>query len=215
MNVKEIYHNMNVVNKAYINGKYVESISGKVIQKQSSYDGMDLPFIPACGKEDVEKAVQSAKEAFDSGIWRNKSPKEKKGIILRLADLLEENRNELAVLDTMETSRAYQNYYYDSIPKAIEAVRYFAEAIDKYYDSAIPPREEAFATITREPLGVVGIITPWNDPMVVAVWKFIPALLMGNSVIIKPAEQSSLSMIKTAELISKAGVPNGVFNVLK
>ena len=200
--------------RAYINGKYVESKSRKTIEKYSSFNGMDLSGISACGKDDVEDTVKCAKNAFELGIWRKKTPEEKKNIMLKFADMLECCREELAILDTIETSRAYQNYYYDSIPKAIGAIRYFAEGIDKYYDSAIPPREDAFATVTRCPLGVVGIITPWNDPMVVAAWKFAPALLMGNSVIIKPAEQSSLSMIRVAEIASEAGIPKGVFNVL-
>lgn len=214
MDIKEKFRNMKVEKRAYINGKYVECKSKKTIEKYSSFDGMDLSGISACGKEDVEDAVQCAKKAFELGTWEEKIPEEKKNILLRFADLLEDCREELAILDTVETSRAYQNYYYDSIPKAIGAIRYFAESIDKYYDNAIPPRKDTFATITRCPLGVVGIITPWNDPMVVAAWKFSPALLMGNSVIIKPAEQSSLSMIRVAEIASEAGIPKGVFNVL-
>ena len=127
---------------------------------------------------------------------------------------MEQHREELALLDTLETGRSLKNYYYDSIPKAIEALRWFSESIDKYYDHAITPRKNEFATITKEPLGVVGLITPWNDPLVVDVWKFAPALLMGNSVILKPAEQSSFSILKVAQLALEAGVPTGVFNVV-
>lgn len=214
MDIKEIFKNMHVETRAFINGAYVESQSGEKIVKCSSFDGMALPEITACGKPEVEKAVLCAKAAYEAGVWRNLPPGQKKEVLLDLAKLMEENRQELAVLDTVETSRAYKNYYEDSIPKAIQAVRYFAEAVDKIYDCAVPPREHAFATVTRCPLGVVGIITPWNDPMVVAAWKFAPALLMGNSVILKPAEQSSLSMIKTAMLALEAGIPNGVFQVL-
>lgn len=214
MDIREIYRNINVETRAYVNGEYIESEGRKTIIKHSSFSGVLLPEITACGETEAEKAVQCAKEAFDTGTWRKKDPQEKKRIMLKLADLMEENRQELAVLDTIETSRAYRNYYYDSIPKAIEAIRYFAEGIDKYYDSAVPPRESEFAVITRCPLGVVAIITPWNDPLVVAAWKFAPALLMGNSVILKPAEQSSLSLIRLAELTARAGLPRGVFNVL-
>lgn len=131
-----------------------------------------------------------------------------------MADLVEENLEELALLDTLETGRSFKNYYYDSIPKAVEAMRWFANAIDKVYDKAIGPRKNSFATITREPLGVVGIITPWNDPLVVAFWKLTPALLMGNSVVLKPAEQSSFSILKVAKLAIQAGIPKGVFNVV-
>lgn len=127
---------------------------------------------------------------------------------------MEQNIEELALLDTLETGRSLKNYYYDSIPKAIEAMRWFANALDKTYDNAISPRKNSFATVTREALGVVGIITPWNDPLVVAFWKLTPALLMGNSVVLKPAEQSSFSILKVAKLAVEAGIPNGVFNVV-
>ena len=119
---------------------------------------------------------------------------------------MEEHREELALLDTYETGRCFKNYYNDSIPKAIECIRYFAEAIDKAYDTAIPARGSEFGAIVRKPLGVVGLITPWNDPMVVDSWKFTPALLMGNSVVIKPAEQSALSLIYLAKLTKEAGL---------
>jgi acyl-CoA reductase-like NAD-dependent aldehyde dehydrogenase len=127
---------------------------------------------------------------------------------------MEKNREELALLDTLETGRSFKNMFYDSVPKAIQALRYFAECVDKYYDHAIPPRTHSFATMTREPLGVVGIITPWNDPLVVATWKFAPALLMGNSIVMKPAEQSSFSILRVAKLAQEAGIPDGVLNVV-
>lgn len=214
MNIEDKINQLQIEGRAYINGAYVNGVQGKKLNKKSSFDGRELPEIAACTEEDVEAAVKCAKEAYESGVWRNKEPEEKKQILLKLADIMEEHREELAMLDALETGRAYKNYYYDSIPKAIAAIRYYAEAIDKYYDQAIPAREKAFATIQRIPLGVVGIITPWNDPMVVSAWKFTPALLMGNSVIMKPAEQSSLSIIRVARLATEAGIPDGVFNVL-
>jgi len=200
--------------RAFINGIYVDSITKNTIEKKSSADRRDLSGIAACNKNDVDIAVEHARKSFESGVWSDIDPQEKKQIMLKLADLMEKHSEELALLDTLETGRSYINYYRDSIPKAIEVVRYFAEAIDKIYDKAIPPRKNAFATITREPLGVVACITPWNDPLVPAMWKMAPALLMGNSVIMKPAEQSSLSMIRLAGLAKEAGIPNGVLNVI-
>lgn len=214
MNVYDDILKLKIEKRAFINGEYVGSSSGAVIKKQSSYDGSDLSGIADCTKEDVDRAVQCAKKSFESGVWKDKKASERKSILLKLADLMEENRQELALLDAYETGRAYINYYNDSIPKAIEAIRYYAEAVDKYYDWAIAPQKSAFSTMTRIPLGVVGIITPWNDPMVVASWKFAPALLMGNSVVIKPAEQSSFSLIRTAMLAKEAGIPDGVFHVV-
>ncbi len=200
--------------RLFINGEYVPSKNGKTIIKTSSFTGEKLVPVYAGEKEDADNAVKAALNAYKTGIWSGMSLAERKAVILKFADLMEENRDILARLDTYETCRAYRNYYYDSIPKAIEAVRYFAEAADKLYDTAIPPKKDSFGIVCRKPLGVVAVITPWNDPMVVMSWKSVPALLMGNSVIIKPAEQSSLSALFTASLAKKAGIPDGVYNVV-
>jgi len=200
--------------RAYINGIYTEGTRGNVISKTLSFDGRRFDGIAACDEIDVDKAVVAAKKAFDSGIWNRKTPSERKEILLKLADLMEKHLEDIALLDTFETGRAYINYSRDSLPKAIEAVRYFAEAVDKLYDESIPLRSSDTAVIKRVPLGVVGLITPWNDPMVVTAWKFAPALLMGNTVVLKPAEQSSLSAIYLGKLSKEAGIPDGVFNVI-
>jgi acyl-CoA reductase-like NAD-dependent aldehyde dehydrogenase len=213
-NVLEKINSLEIKNKAFINGNYTDSLDNELINKQSSVDGREIPGLSSCKNADIDLAVKVAKQSFESKIWRDKDPKDKKLILLKLADLIEKNRETLALLDTLETGRALKNYYYDSIPKAIEAMRWFAESIDKYYDYAITPRKNSSAIITKEPLGVVGLITPWNDPMVVSTWKFVPALLMGNSVVLKPAEQSSYSILKVAELAVEAGIPPGVFNVV-
>lgn len=212
--MKEKIENMNFEKRAFINGEYVAALSGNIIKKVSPVDGRDLSGLAACGKEDIDHAVKIARNTYKSRVWADTGPEEKKHVMYKLADLMEDHLEELALLDTIETGRSIRNYYFDSIPKAIKAMRWFAEAVDKYYDHAIPMRKNEFATVTKEPLGVVGIITPWNDPLVVATWKFAPALLMGNSVIIKPAEQSSFSMLKVASLAKEAGLPDGVLNVV-
>ena len=214
MNVREKINRLQIEKRAYIDGKFVDAASGKVMQKISSIDGEIISGIAECDAVDVDKAVAAAKKAYLSGVWSNKAPADKKAVLLKLARLMEDNIEELALLDTYETGRAYQNYLRDSVPKAIEVVRYFAEAVDKYYDKMIPPRGNDFGLITRVPLGVVGAITPWNDPLVVDSWKFVPALLMGNSIVMKPAEQASLSLLKLASLTAEAGLPEGVFNVV-
>lgn len=214
IDINEKIKKLIIEKRAFINGQFIESKSGEIISKTSSANGCDISGLPACSKEDVDLAVGAAKKAYDEKTWVNTPSNVKKEVMFKLADLMEENREELALLDTLETGRAFKNYYYDSIPKAIEAMRYFAEAVDKVYDYAMPPSAESFATITREPLGVVGLITPWNDPLVVSTWKFAPALLMGNSIVVKPAEQSSFSILKVAELAKKAGLPDGTFNVI-
>lgn len=200
--------------RAFVAGKYIDLGDGQKIEKKSSVTGEKLPAVVACNEKDVDYAVKVAKDSFMQGSWSRMDVKDRKRIMLRLADLMEEHLEEIATLDAYETGRAFQNYVYDSIPKAIEAIRYFAEAVDKIYDKSVSPGERDYCLIKREALGVVGIITPWNDPMVVSAWKFSPALLMGNSVVMKPAEQSSLSLIRVAALAKEAGVPDGVFNVL-
>ena len=126
---------LKIEKRAFINGEYVSSVSGNVIKKCNAYSEYDLSGIAACDEKDVEIAVKAARKAYESGIWRNKSTKEKKNILLKLANLMEEHREELAMLDCLETCRAYQNYFEDSLPKAIETIRYSAECIDKYYDN--------------------------------------------------------------------------------
>jgi len=213
-NIKEKVINLKIEKRAFIDGSFVKSVSGKTIRKVSPVDGRNLSGLCACSGKDVNDAVNAAKRSFESKIWRGKTTEEKKEILFKLADLMEQSREKLAMLDTIETGRSFKNYFFDSIPKAIEALRYFTESLDKYYDYAMPPKDNSFAVVTREPLGVVGIITPWNDPLVVSTWKFTPALLMGNSVVIKPAEQSSFSILEVARLAKKAGIPDGVFNVV-
>lgn len=214
MNVRNKLDESKIEKRAFIGGRYVSAKSGKTIIKKSSIDGKNIDGIVACDKDDVDYAVEIAQNAYITGVWRKTSHMHKRNVLLKLASLMEENCEMLALLDTYETGRAYKNYYYDSIPKAIEALRFFAECIDKYYDKAIPSDKTEFGVVVREPLGVVGIITPWNDPMVVSTWKLAPALAMGNSVVLKPAEQSSLSAIFLAGLTKRAGIPDGVFNVV-
>ncbi len=214
MNVDDLIKQIKIEKRPFINGCFRESKEGTVIKKISSYDGRDLSGLYDCSESDVNDAVAAALNSYNSGVWREVHPSLKKNVLLKLAALMEEHKEELAALDSIETSRAFQNYYYDSIPKAIEAIRFYAESVDKYYDKLLPPRENCTAAMVKMPLGVVGIITPWNDPLVVASWKFTPALLMGNSVVIKPAEQSSFSLLKVAELAKEAGIPDGVFNVI-
>ena len=214
MNVREEADKLKIEKRAFIGGEYCTSSSGAVLEKKSSYDERDLSGIADCTEDDLNLAVKCAKESFSSGVWSDRTASERKEVLLKLADFIERDRREIALLDTIETGRAFANYYNDSIPKAIEAIRYYAESADKYYDKATAQDKHSLSVIMRVPIGVVGIVTPWNDPMVVAAWKFAPALLMGNSVIIKPAEQSSFSIIKVAALAKEAGIPDGVFNVV-
>jgi acyl-CoA reductase-like NAD-dependent aldehyde dehydrogenase len=212
MNIKT--DTLQIETRAFIDGEYVESIDQNTIKKTSSIDGRKLPSLTSCNKKDVDRAVEISLDAYKSKIWSGKSLISRQKIILKLAQLVEDNKEELALLDTLETGRSLKNFLIDSIPKAVESMRWFAHAIDKVFDKSVSPSEDVLSIIVREPLGVVGIITPWNDPLVVSFWKLVPALLMGNSVILKPAESSSYSILKVAKLAIEAGIPKGIFNVI-
>lgn len=213
-NPKDRLNGLNIEKRAFINGQFIDARGKQVIHKASPIDGSDISGIAACQQEDIDLAVAAARDAYNRRVWCDLEPRHRGVALLGLADKMEMQREELAILDTFETGRCLKNYYLDSIPKAIEAIRWFAEAVDKFFDYATPMRARSFATVTKVPLGVVALITPWNDPLVVAAWKFAPALLMGNSVVIKPAEQSSLSILKVAQLAKEVGIPDGVFNVV-
>ena len=199
--------------RSFVGGVY-RAGNGGSIKKVSPIDGQALPEISACSVLDVNAAVICAQESYRSGIWRNKSAEDRKNYLLKLADLMEQDKEYLAFLDTIETGRAYSNFLNDSIPKAIKSLRWFAECIDKLQGKCVTPAPDRLCLINPEPLGVVAAIIPWNDPLVVAVWKLAPALLMGNSLIMKPAEQSSYSLIRVGQLATDAGIPSGVLNIL-
>jgi acyl-CoA reductase-like NAD-dependent aldehyde dehydrogenase len=205
---------LKIETRPFINGVYSTCESGRWLDKISPIDGRALPALSDCDVSDLNSAVQHAATAFRSGSWSNRPRSEKKAAILRLADLVEQEAGNLAYLDALETGRSFRNFFEDSIPKAVQALRWFAEGIDKYYDLLGVPSSNELSLVSREPLGVVGLITPWNDPLVVCMWKLAPALLMGNSVVLKPAEQSSYSMLRVAGLSLAAGIPPGVLNVL-
>jgi len=211
-NPKEAIKTLNIENRFFIDGKFLTS--NKTMKKTSSTTEYKLPDLYICLDSEVNLAVLKAKETYNNKVWRNIPIQEKKEILFKLADLIEENQKELALIDTLETGRSIKNFYYDSIPKAVEGIRWFSEAVDKYFDHAITPNNNQLTSIVKQPLGVVGIITPWNDPLVVNFWKITPALLMGNSIVVKPAEQASFSMLKIASLAKQAGIPDGVFNII-
>ena len=200
--------------RPFVGGERVTPLNDHWLDKVSPVDGRSLPPLADCDDLEIDRAVVRAEECRRSTDWQTMELSARKQALLRLAALMEDRRFTLALLDTIETGRSFRNYYYDSIPKAIAATRYFAEALDKIYDHAIPSRGTDSGLVMRQPLGVVGLITPWNDPLVVAMWKLAPALAMGNCVVAKPAEQSSYSLLMVAELATAAGFPPGAVNVV-
>lgn len=198
----------------FIDGKFVDAASGKTFENFSPSDGHLICNVASGDVEDINRAVASAKKAFDSGIWRQMNPRDKKAIMLRWAQLLGEHKEELALLEAIDTGRPISDALSVDAPNSTRVIQWYAETIDKTYDEIAPAPRNALAMVTREPLGVIGAVVPWNYPMMITSWKLGPAIAMGNSIVVKPAENSSLSALKMAELAVAAGLPHGVFNVV-
>ncbi|WP_125615382.1 aldehyde dehydrogenase family protein [Specibacter cremeus] len=178
----------------------------------SPIDGRALATLGACGAADVDTAVAAARRAFPA--WSGVSAEARKHVLLRLADLMAEHADELALLETLDSGKPIAQTTTVDVPGAIATLRWYAEAIDKIAGElpSVPPG--ATAQVTREPLGVVAAIVPWNFPLEIAMWKLAPALASGNAVVLKPAEQTSLSVLRVADLAVRAGLPDGVLNVV-
>ena len=200
--------------RAFIGGAYVAARDAATMPCISPIDGRKLAEIAACGDVDVDYAVQTARAAFDGGAWAGMAPRQRKSVLLRFARLIADNAEELALLETLDMGKPISLSLGDDLPAVVTTVQWYAECVDKVYDEIAPTPADALGLITREPLGVVAAVVPWNFPLLMAAWKFAPALAAGNSVIIKPAEQSSLTAIRVAALADEAGIPAGVFNVV-
>lgn len=173
-----------------------------------------LSEVTACQAEDIDQAVRSARQAFASGIWSECPLAQRKAVLLRLAELMLEHREELALLESVSMGKPVLDAYNVDVPGAAHVIAWYAESIDKIYDKVAPTRPGTLATITREPVGVIAAIVPWNFPLDIAAWKIGPALAAGNSVILKPSENSPFTALKLAELALEAGLPAGVLNVV-
>ena len=200
--------------EAFINGRFRPAESGERFTTENPATGRPLAEITSGGSVDIDLAVRAARRAFDDGRWSKQSPADRKTVLLRFADLIEANLEELAMLDTLEAGKPITNCRDVCLPDAVKTFRWFAEAIDKVFDAVAPTGPDALGLIVREPIGVVGAVLPWNSPIVMAAWKAAPALAAGNSLIIKPARLTSLSMLRLAELAVEAGLPDGVLNVV-
>ena len=200
--------------RMYINGSFVDAVSGKTFDDISPRDQRVIAKVAAGDTEDVNRAVKAALTSFESGVWSEMNPRDKKAIMLKWADLIREHQEELALLETLDVGKPISDSMNVDVMGAARTVQWYGEAIDKTYDEIAPAPRNALAMITREPLGVIGAVVPWNYPMIIASWKVAPALAMGNSVVLKPAEQSSLSALLLARLATEAGIPDGVFNVV-
>jgi len=199
---------------AFIDGRYVAAASGATFDCVSPIDGRVLAQVASTDAADVDLAVGAARRAFESGSWSRQPPRERKRVLLRFAELIREHGEELALLETLDMGKPISDSLAVDIPATARCIAWYAEAVDKVYDEIAPTGADTLALITREPIGVVGAIVPWNFPLIMAAWKIGPALAAGNSFILKPSEKSPLSAIRIAELATLAGIPDGVFNVL-
>jgi len=200
--------------QAFINGRYVAAASGETFEDVTPIDGRVIARVAATDKADVDLAVAAARRAFDSGVWAHQPPRERKRVLQRFAELILAHGDELALLETLDMGKPIADSLAVDIPATARCIAWYAEAVDKVYDEVAPTAHDQLALITREPIGVVAAIVPWNFPLIMAAWKIGPALAAGNSFILKPSEKSPLTAIRLAALAAEAGLPDGVFNVL-
>jgi 4-guanidinobutyraldehyde dehydrogenase/NAD-dependent aldehyde dehydrogenase len=200
--------------RAFIDGRYVDAAGGDTFDCIGPADGRVLARVASCGAADVDLAVAAARRAFDSGAWSRAAPATRKRVLRRFAELILAHRDELALTETLDMGKPIRDSLSVDVPAAARCIEWYAEAVDKVYDEVAPTPHATLATITREPIGVVGAIVPWNFPLLMAAWKLGPALATGNSVVLKPSEKSPLTALRVAELALEAGLPPGVLNVV-
>jgi len=200
--------------QAFIDGKFVNAAAGKTYTSINPATGQPITQIAACDSTDVDLAVKAARRAFERGVWSKRSPAERKHVLLKLADLLEKHLEEIALLDCLDAGKPITDCLTIDAPDTVHCFRWHAEAVDKEYEKMAPTGPGNVAMIVREPLGVIGAILPWNFPVQMGAWKLGPILATGNSVVVKPARQTSLSLLRLAELAAEAGLPEGVLNVI-
>lgn len=200
--------------QAFIDGSYRPAKSGKTFDTLNPATGAVLAKVAACGSDDVDFAVQKARDAFEDGRWSRLAPGERKQVLIRLAKLIKRNARELAVMESLDSGKTIYDCETVDLPETIHCLTWHAELIDKIYDQVSPASDNHIAMVVREPVGVVGLVLPWNFPLLMLAWKIGPALAAGCSVIVKPAEETSLTALRIAELAMEAGVPAGVFNVV-
>ena len=200
--------------RAVIDGQRVAASNGETFDKHSPIDGRLLGPVARGRSADIDAAVRSARAAFEDGRWAGKPPAVRKRLLQRFAEKILAAKDELALLETLDMGKPIQHALGVDVPSAARCIQWYAEAVDKIYDEIAPTGPNALALITREPVGVVGVIVPWNYPMIMASWKLGPALAAGNSVVLKPSEKSPYTALRLAELALEAGIPQGVFNVV-
>jgi len=199
---------------AFIDGAFRPAASGARFATDNPATGRQIAEVAAGDADDIDVAVKAARRAFDAGVWSRRAPAERKGVLLAFADLIDANLEELAQLEALDAGKPITDCRDVDIPETARTFRWYAEALDKVFDAVAPTGQDALGLIVREPIGVVGAVLPWNFPLLMAAWKAAPALAAGNSMVIKPAELTSLSTLRIAELAAEAGIPDGVLSVV-
>ena len=200
--------------QAFVDGGFRPAKSGSTFDSLNPATGAVLARVTACGAEDVDFAVEKARESFEDGRWSRLHPGDRKEVLIRLAKLLKRNARELAVMESLDSGKTIYDCETVDVPETIHCLTWHAELIDKIYDQVAPASDDHLAMVVREPVGVVGLVLPWNFPLLMLAWKIGPALAAGCSVIVKPAEETYLTALRLAELAMEAGLPAGVLNVL-
>ena len=200
--------------EALINGRRVAAHSGATFDSVSPIDGRHLAAVAAGDTPDIDTAVAVARACFERHDWSGRAPAARKRVLQKFAELIEAATEELALLETLDMGKPISDALQVDVPAAARCMRWYGEAVDKIYGEIAPTGSDSLAMITREPVGVVGAIVPWNFPMIMAAWKIAPVLASGNSLVLKPSEKSPLTALRLAELALEAGVPPGVFNVV-
>ncbi|MGE5715681.1 MAG: aldehyde dehydrogenase family protein, partial [Acidobacteriota bacterium] len=198
----------------FIDGEFVPSVSGRRFETTNPATGEPIAEVAEAGREDLDRAVDAARKAFETGPWAAMKPRQRGRILMRAADLLSSRAEEFGRVETMDNGKPIFESTRIDMPAAAEALSYFGESADKIYGDTHASRPDAFLMTIREPVGVVGAITPWNFPLLQAMWKIAPALALGNTVVLKPASVTPLTCLMFADLLREAGLPPGAFNVV-
>jgi gamma-glutamyl-gamma-aminobutyraldehyde dehydrogenase len=198
----------------WVEGRFQPSMSGETFDCISPLDGRVLGQVARGRAEDVDVAVRTARAAFEDGRWRKQPPRARKRVLQRFAEKILAAREELALLETLDMGKPIRNSFSLDVASTANCMAWYGEAVDKIYDEVAPTGPDALGLVTREPMGVVGVIVPWNYPMIMAAWKLGPALAAGNSVVLKPSEKSPLTALRLGQLAVEAGLPPGVLNVV-
>ncbi|MBG6165480.1 aldehyde dehydrogenase (NAD+)/gamma-glutamyl-gamma-aminobutyraldehyde dehydrogenase [Labrenzia sp. EL_195] len=200
--------------QAFIDGKFCDASDGETFQTTNPATGQVLCSVAHCKAADVDRAVTAARRAFNAGVWSRAEPEARKEVLLKIADLVRDHTHELAVLESLDTGKTINDCMDEIGGEVPKFFQWYAELADKVFGKIAPTGPEALALITKEPAGIAGAVLPWNFPLVMAAWKIAPSLAVGCSAVIKPAEQTPLSTVFLAELMQKAGVPDGVVNIV-